>query len=63
MFHIVIVSLMISEQAGRSRGGNVKCFDKIKVTHIPTTYRIHANTFSYKAGSYNTVVSCQKMRD
>ena len=54
---------MISEQAGRSRGGNVKCFDKIKVTHIPTTYRIHANTFSYKAGSYNTVVSCQKMRD
>lgn len=45
------------------KGWNIKCFDKIKLTHIATNYRIHANTFGYKSGSYNYAVSAQKMRD
>lgn len=51
----------MSEQIGR--GWNIKCFDKVKITHLSTSCRLHANSFAYKSKSYNTAVTCHKVRD
>jgi len=45
------------------KGWNIKCYDKIKLTHVSSGYRLHSNTFGLKSGSYNIAVSCQNMRD
>lgn len=45
------------------RGRNIKCFDKVKLTHVLTGCRLHSNGFGYKSRSYNTVVSCHRGRD
>ncbi len=52
---------MIGEQV--SRGWNIKCFDKVKLTHLSTESRLHSNNFAYKSRSYNTAASCHKVRD
>lgn len=44
-------------------GKNIKCHDKIKLTHVATNNRIHANNFECKGGSFNTAVTCHKARD
>lgn len=50
-------------EEGVGRGWNIKCFDKIKLTSISTGCRVHSNSFGYKSKSYNTALTCHKVRD
>ena len=45
------------------RGTNIKCYDKIKLTHALTGQRLHFNEFEWKGGSYNMAVTTHKVRD
>lgn len=45
------------------RGWNIKCFDKVKLTSVATGCRLHSNSFGFKSKSYNTAVTCHKVRD
>jgi hypothetical protein len=45
------------------RGSNIKCYDKIKLMHNLTSYRLHPIDFECKSGTYNQAVSCHKSRD
>lgn len=44
-------------------GRNIKCYDKIKIVHQSTGWRLHANNKYYRDGSLNEVVSCHKARN
>jgi len=54
--------IIMSEEV-LGRGCNIKCYDKIKITHFESGLRLHSNNFECKSGSYNQAVSCHKVRD
>ena len=50
-------------QEGRHRGKNIKIYDKIKLEHLQTGYRLHSLEEEVKNGSMNQAVSCHKSKD
>lgn len=48
---------------GKAKGKNIKLFDKIKLQHVQTTYRIHSLEHEWRNGSYNQAVGCHKAMD
>lgn len=47
----------------KTRGKNIKLFDKIKLQHVQTTFRLHGLEHEWKNGSYNQAVGCHKAMD
>ena len=47
----------------KSRGKNIKIFDKIKLQHVQTSFRIHSLEHEWRNGSYNQAIGCHKSKD
>ena len=47
----------------KDRGSNIKCYDKVKLSHCATQHRLHSVDFECKTGSFNQAVACHKVRD
>jgi hypothetical protein len=45
------------------KGGNIKCYDKIKLTNVLTGQHLHGCNFEWSSGSYNQAVTCHKSPD
>lgn len=54
---------MIQEQGIKARGKNIKIYDKIKIKHSATDFRLHAQEREFKNGSFNQAVGCHKSID
>ena len=50
-------------QEGIHRGKNIKIYDKIKLQHVQSGFRLHGLEHEWKNGSYNQAVSTHKTKD